>query len=93
MESGIGLFRGLAGAGCMGSTLEGALDLTPAPSDSSSALIPSPEERRRTTGSYECVIADLLGVSFLSGGSLNVGWQRWRRAQDLDVGLLGVNLL
>ena len=45
--------RSLAGAGCVGSTPESALGLLPAPSDSSSALIPSPEERRRTTGSHE----------------------------------------
>ena len=41
------------GAGCIRSVSEGALVLTPAPSDSSSALVPSPVERRRTPGSLQ----------------------------------------
>ena len=45
----------LAGAGCIRSTPEGALNRTPAPSDSSSALVPSPCERRRTTGSLQSI--------------------------------------
>ena len=52
-----------AGAGCIRSMPEGALDLTPAPSDSLSALVPSPCERRRTTGSHERLVAGGLAVA------------------------------
>ena len=53
----------LAGAGCIRSTPEGALDLTPAPSDSPSALVPTPCERRRTTGSHERIVAGGFAVA------------------------------
>ena len=86
----------LAGAGCVRSTPEGALDLTPAPSDSSSALTPSPEESRRMTSSHGCVVTGGFsgeGGFYLRQTTLSIwrsarcdGWSR-NGGGSLDVGL------